>query len=122
MLVAGRTNDVFAATPAVVIDDLRLSITIRIKQCAHMSQRVPLRRVLRVDKYGVVAYHICPVLILLLQLEIVIGFSLTNSREQFRWMASFVEDVATGIIQRKAQTERASLFDLCYRCKDTIWC
>src|SRR5690606_26457706 len=64
------------AAPAVVVDNLGLPIAVGVEEAADMGKRVPLGRVLRVQKNGVVAQHVRERCLLPLAEEVVVGLSL----------------------------------------------
>src|ERR1700683_131937 len=45
-------------TIPVIVDHLRITITVSIEPMGHVAQRIPLRRVLKVQGDRVVVYHI----------------------------------------------------------------
>ena len=90
ILRIARTKDMEPPLIAVVVDRLGQSVAIGIEHLARMRKAVPLGRILQVHDHQVIADNVGLVRVVIHQTIIHIRTIISNSRTNYRWMASWI--------------------------------
>ena len=107
-----RPDDIDARAIAVVVDRLRHPVAVGVEQLADVREAVPLRGVLRVEDDRVVADDVGGVRIVHREAVVEVRAPVPHRRAQHGRVATRVEHVAAGIVERQAQAERQPLAHL----------
>ena len=108
----GGSDDVLTSPVTVVIHRLRNTVAVGVEHRPYVREAVPLRRILQVHDHEIIADHIALRLIVGKQPVVHVGPSVAQRRSDHRRVATRIEHVATGVIQRQAKTEGATLANL----------
>ena len=102
---AGRPGHVGAGTIAVVVERLGHTVPVCIEQLADMGQAVPLRGVLCMQQDRIVAHHVREPGVVLAKLVVDVGLAVADRWTQDGRVATGIECVAAGQVERKAEAE-----------------
>ena len=107
--ILGRADQMFVGAIAVVIDLFGHAIAVGIEQAAVVGQRIPLRRILRMEHDVIVAGDLAAAI----PHVVVLADMLVAGAEQAGWRAEG-HHLAAGVIQRQAEAEGDAFADLAH--------
>ena len=96
---------------AVVRHLLRHTVAVGIKMRALVREAIPMRRILRIQKYRLVGTDIGKTRIGLAHVEVEINLALADHRMKLRRLAERVEHAAAGLVERMRQAEHFANLD-----------
>jgi len=116
-------EDVFAAAPAVVVDDFWHAVAVGIELLAPMRERVPLGGVLRPDRHRVVRHHVEQRVVLAREAEVVAELAGGAARglDAGRPAAGY-QFLAARKVQRQAEREGDAFGHFAHGCEPPRGC